>query len=87
MPIYGSTKEAQIAEAVEQQRLRSEEANQHRFSGILNIEQRQKLRAIVRREHLAHYPDEYLTDLECDKFIDSFGEGYVEAQLRRDIRG
>lgn len=85
MRLFGSTKEAQIAEAVEQQKLRSEEANQHKFSGILNHEQREKLRGIVRREHLKHYPEEFLTDLECDKFIDSFGEGYVEAQLRRKI--
>jgi len=83
--IFLSEREAQIAEAAEQARLRSEENNQHKFSGILNVEQRNKLRTIVRNEHLRHYPKEYLTDLECDKFIDSFGEGYVEAQLRRKI--
>lgn len=54
-----------------------------RYSGLLSVRDRDRLRAIVRNEHLRHYPKELLTDAECDKFIDSFAESYLEKQLSR----
>lgn len=60
----------------------------NRFSGLLKIQDRERLRKIIRAEHLRHYPKEFLTDYECDKFIDSWAEDYVEQQLRRgDVYG
>lgn len=54
-----------------------------RYSGLLSARDRERLRSIVRNEHLRYYPRELLTDAECDKFIDSFAESYLEQQLRR----
>ena len=52
------------------------------LSSLLKHEDRQRLRTITRRIHLRHYPQEFLTDLECDKLIDSFSEEVIEANLR-----
>jgi hypothetical protein len=32
-----------------------------------------RLRQIVKRYHLRHYPADKLTDVECDKLIDAWG--------------
>lgn len=52
------------------------------ISTLLKHEDRQRLRAIVRRVHLRWLPNEFLTDYECDKLIDSFSEEVIEANLR-----
>ena len=52
------------------------------FASMLKHEDRERLRAIVRRVHLAHYPADLLTNYECDKLIDSFSERVIEANLR-----
>lgn len=43
------------------------------FTGIISIEDRNRLRAIVRKVHLQHYPAHMLTNYECDKLIDAWG--------------
>lgn len=52
------------------------------FADMLGVEDRARLRSIVRRVHLRWMPDELLTDYECDKLIDSFSESVIEANLR-----
>lgn len=52
------------------------------LASLLKHEDRQRLRAIVRRVHLRFLPESFLTDYECDKLIDSFSEEVIEAQLR-----
>jgi hypothetical protein len=58
------------------------------FASLLKWEDRQRLRAIVRRVHLRFLPESLLTDYECDKLIDSFSEQVIEANLRagREVR-
>jgi len=57
------------------------------LSSLLKHEDRQRLRAIVRRVHLRFLPESLLTDYECDKLIDSFSEQVIEANLKagRDV--
>jgi len=42
------------------------------------IEVRRRLRLITKHVHLRHYPGDFLTDRECDKFISSWSRGYFE---------
>lgn len=43
------------------------------FSSVLSVQDRDRLRMIVRNVHLRHYPQEKLTNFECDKLIDAWG--------------
>lgn len=40
------------------------------FSTSLTFRDRQRLRAIVKRVHMRHYPGDMVTDYEADKMID-----------------
>ena len=40
------------------------------------------LRGIVRKVHLQHVPDQFATDKECDKLIESLGPEIVERMIR-----
>lgn len=40
------------------------------FSTTLSFQDRQRLRAIVRKVHMKHYPAELVTDREADRMID-----------------
>ena len=40
------------------------------FSTSISFKDLQRLRKIVKRYHMAHYPDEMLTDYEADRIID-----------------
>lgn len=51
-------------------------------ASLLKHEDRQRLRAIVRRVHLRFLPDDFLSNYECDKLIDTFSEEVIEANLR-----
>lgn len=55
------------------------------FSSRLTYTDRQRLRAVVRKVHLAHYPAEKLTDLECDKLIDAWGPEVATSVLRQAV--
>ena len=52
------------------------------FASMLKEGDRRRLREIVKRVHLRHYPADRLTDYEADKLIDSFSERVIEANLR-----
>ena len=41
------------------------------FTTTLNHRDRQRLRAIVRKVHLQHYPGHLIDDLLCDRVIDA----------------
>lgn len=55
------------------------------FSTQLKWGDRLRLRAIVRKVHLSFLPDEYLTDYECDKYIDSLGPKVCAAEIERHV--
>jgi hypothetical protein len=56
------------------------------WSSRLTYQDRQRLRAIVRRHHLAHYPQHMLTDKECDKLLDAWGPRAGEMVIKQALR-
>lgn len=52
------------------------------LSSLLKPADRRRLREIVLRTHMRHYPTEFLTNHEADKLIDSFSEELIERSLR-----
>ena len=54
-------------------------------SNLLSNEDRRRLREIVLRVHLRHYPNHMLTNYEADKLIDSFAEDVIEDTLKAGI--
>ena len=55
------------------------------FSSRLTYTDRQRLRLVVRKVHLKHYPVEKLTDLECDKLIDAWGPEVATDIIRQMV--
>jgi hypothetical protein len=55
------------------------------FSSRLTYADRQRLRAIVRKVHLAHCPSDKLTDLDCDKLIDAWGPEVATTIIRHAV--
>lgn len=55
------------------------------IASLISDKDRQRLRVIVKRVHLRHYPQEHITDYEADKLIDSFSEKVIEANLRAGV--
>jgi hypothetical protein len=43
------------------------------FTSTISYQDRMRLRHIVRKVHLSHYPADKLTDVEVDKLIDAWG--------------
>lgn len=41
------------------------------FSSSLSWPDRLRLRAVVKKVHMRHFPDEFVTDKEADKMIDA----------------
>lgn len=52
------------------------------FIATLKTNELAMLRGIVKRVHLAHVPDSFATDKECDKLIESLGPEIVERMIR-----
>lgn len=52
------------------------------FIATLKTNELAMLRSIVKRVHLAHVPDSFATDKECDKLIESLGPEIVERMIR-----
>ena len=52
------------------------------FLHTLNVEERNILRTVVKKVHLAHHPEEYCTDREADKVIAVIGPEVVERMIR-----
>lgn len=55
------------------------------FSTTLSYEDRQRLRAIVRRLHLKHFPGHMINDYECDKVIDVIAPQTSAYLIRKHI--
>jgi len=52
------------------------------FLHTLNVEERDILRKVVKKVHLAHHPKEFCTDYEADKVISVIGPETVEKMIR-----
>ena len=52
------------------------------FLHTLNVEERNILRTVVKKVHLAHHPEEYCTDKEADKVIAVIGPEVVERMIK-----
>ena len=52
------------------------------FLHTLNVEERNILRTVVKKVHLAHHPEEYCTDREADKVIAVIGPEVVERMIK-----
>ncbi len=59
--------------------------NDGSFSSTISAKDRERLRQIVRQTHLKFYPNEFLTTLEVDKFIDAMGAEVVVKMLRKAV--
>lgn len=62
--------------------LRKEEGT---WSSRISVLDRERLRKVVRKVHLAHYPAHMLTDRECDKLIDAWGPKVGEDIIRKAV--
>ena len=51
------------------------------FLHTLNVEERDILRKVVKKVHLAHHPEEHCTDREADKVIAVIGPEVVERMI------
>jgi hypothetical protein len=56
------------------------------FVAQLRFKDLQRLRQIVRRVHMRHYPGERCTDREADRIIESFGPETCEKMIARAVR-
>ena len=55
------------------------------FIDTLSLKDRRRLRTIVKRVHLAHYPTHMITDYEADKLVEAFGEETVYNLLKENV--
>jgi hypothetical protein len=53
----------------------------------LSFQDLQRLREVVRRVHLRHYPQEHCTERECDRIIETLVPATAERLLKRLIDG
>ena len=52
------------------------------FLKSLSLKDRRRLRTIVKKTHLKHYPTHMITDYEADKLVEAFGEEVVYNMLK-----
>jgi hypothetical protein len=55
------------------------------FTNELSLTDRRRLRSIVRKVHLGHYPAHMLTNHECDKLIDAWGPEVAGNIVRKAV--
>ena len=55
------------------------------YSTRLSYQDRQKLRAVVKKIHMQNYPTDMITDLEADKIIDVIAPGTAEYLVRKHV--
>jgi hypothetical protein len=53
----------------------------------LRYEDLMRLRAVVRRVHMKHYPLDHLTLENCDRIIETIGEQTAQRLIRKLIDG
>ena len=52
------------------------------FLHTLSVQERDILRKVVKKVHLAHHPEEFCTDYEADKVISVIGPETVERMIK-----
>jgi len=52
------------------------------FLHVLKTEERDVLRRVVKKVHLAYHPEEFCTDYEADKVIASIGPETIERMIK-----
>ena len=57
------------------------------FTTDLRFSDRLKLRAIVRKVHMKHYPAELVTDLEADRMIEVIAPATAAYLIRQAVDG
>jgi len=55
------------------------------FLNTLSLKDKRRLRTIVKKVHLKHYPTHMITDYEADKLVEAFGEETVYNLLRDNV--
>tara|TARA_R100000935_G_C2735586_1_gene123762 strand:+ start:354 stop:542 length:189 start_codon:yes stop_codon:yes gene_type:complete len=55
------------------------------FLNNLSIKDRKRLRTVVKKTHLQHYPTHMITDYEADKLVEAFGEETVYNMLKANV--
>ena len=55
------------------------------FINTLSLKDRRRLRTIVKKVHLKHYPTHMITDYEADKLVEAFGEETVYNLLKENV--
>ena len=57
------------------------------WSSKLSWSDRLKLRAVVKKVHLKHFPDHLITDYECDRMIEAIAPQTAEYLIKKHIEG
>ena len=55
------------------------------FLKSLSLKDRRRLRTILKKTHLKHYPTHMITDYEADKLVEAFGEEVVYNMLKANV--
>ena len=55
------------------------------FLNTLSLKDRNRLRTIVKKVHLKHYPTHMITNYEADKLVEAFGEETVYNLLKANV--
>ena len=53
------------------------------FLQTISIEDRRRLRKIVKKVHLKNYPTQFITDREADKLVEACGEETVYNLIKK----
>jgi len=57
------------------------------FLSELSWNDLQKLRLVVKRVHMVHYPSDKVTDHEADKIIEALGPDIMQKEIEDAARG
>ncbi|WP_340158949.1 hypothetical protein [uncultured Maribacter sp.] len=55
------------------------------FLNNLSLKDRKRLRTIVKKTHLSHYPTHMITDYEADKLVEAIGEETIYNMLKANV--
>tara|TARA_R110000796_G_scaffold15867_4_gene50200 strand:+ start:513 stop:701 length:189 start_codon:yes stop_codon:yes gene_type:complete len=55
------------------------------FLNNLSLKDRKRLRTIVKKTHLQHYPTHMITDYEADKLVEAIGEETIYNMLKANV--
>ena len=55
------------------------------FLQTISLQDRKRLRKVVKKVHLKNYPTEHINDYEADKLIESFAPNVVESFIKMAV--